>query len=234
MAASLPDYDDIVTLLAQRGVPEYKIYHSIAVEAVAMHLVDEIHKSGYPVDRSVVSRGALLHDIGISLTGDDLTPNHCAVGGRIARGLGYPEQVARCIECHEGIFSSETGRDLQVDMVREHYRPETWAEKAVFYADHSLLVFGECDVDPWSDRYSLARAKYPYLVKVYNRWAGQEIAPGHRDMIATQQLDDEMRQFLTPEAIERVRPKVEEMRSAFSRAGIQFPFDYAADIQIPF
>ena len=234
MATPSYNYDDIVTLLSDKGVPEYKIYHCIAVEAVSMHLVDEIQKSGYDIDRGIVSTGALLHDIGVSVTGDDLTPNHCAIGGRIARDLGYPEEVARCIECHEGIFSNETGRELQVDMVREHYRPETWEEKAVFYADHALLVFGECEVNPWSDRYSMARAKYPYLVKVYRRWADEEITPGHRDMIVTQQLDEEMRRFLTPKAIEDVRPQVREMQAAFPREGVVFPFDYATDIEIPF
>lgn len=227
------DYDDIITLLYERGVPDHKVHHSIAVEAIAMHLVDEVEKS-FPIDRVIVSTGALLHDIGISVTLDDLTPNHCAIGSRIAREMGYPEQVARCIECHEGIFSAQTGRELKVDMVREHYCPQTWEEKAVFYADHALLVFGECGVDPWSDRHSMARAKYPYLVKVYKRWAGREVTPDHPDMRMTQAIDDEMRQFLTREAIEDVSPKVMEMQAAFLREGIAFPFDYASDIQIPF
>ena len=224
---------DIVASLEEKGVPEYKIYHSQAIEALCMHMVDEMQNAGIRVNRNTVTAGALLHDIALAVIPDDETPNHCAVGGRMVRALGYPEEVARCVECHEGIVSREMGADLRVDMTRDHYRPVTWEEKLVFYGDHAVLVFGECAVDLWSDRDSMAKAKYPYLVKVYRRWANKEIGPDHPSVVMTQKLDEEMRPFLTRAAVEDVMPMVRRMQAAFKEAAIPFPFDYSPDVVIP-
>jgi putative nucleotidyltransferase with HDIG domain len=233
----MPSYDrnEIVEMMWQRGVPAYKMYHVQGIERLAMHIVDALQADGHPVNRDYVMAGALLHDIALAVIPDDMTPNHCAVGGRMARELGYPEEVARCIECHESILDRQMGQDLGVEMIRDRYVPETWEEKVVLYADNAMVVLGECARDLWADRFSMARSKYPYLVKAYRRWAGTEVGPDHPVVLYTQQIDDEMRRYLKREAWEagEVQEWVTKMQAAFPAAGIQFPFDYADDIVIP-
>lgn len=232
-----PSYkrEDIVALMWARGVPAYKMYHVQAIERLCMFIVDELQKAGHSVNRDYVTAGALLHDIALSEITDDLTPNHCAVGGRMARELGYAEEVARAIECHESIMDRQMGKDLAVDMVRDHYIPETWEEKVVFYGDHVMVVLGECVRDLWADRFSVAKSNVPYMQKCYRRWANKEVGADHPAIIFTQKNDDEMRRYLTPEAwnSEEVQQWVRKMQAAFPEAGIDFPFDYAEDATIP-
>jgi putative nucleotidyltransferase with HDIG domain len=229
------DRDEIVNMMWKRGVPAYKMYHVQGIERLCMHIVDELQKEGHTVNRDYVTAGALLHDIALAVISDDETPNHCAVGGRMVRELGYPEEVARCVECHESIVDRRMGEDLAVDMIRDHYLPETWEEKVVLYGDNAMVVLGECVRDLWADRFSMARSKYPYLVKAYRRWANKEVGADNPMVIYTQKIDDEMRRYLTREAWEAddVQVWVKKMQAAFPQAGIKFPFDYAEELVVP-
>jgi putative nucleotidyltransferase with HDIG domain len=233
----MPSYDrsEIVAMMWKRGVPEYKMYHVQGIERLCMHVVDELQKAGLQVNRDYVTAAALLHDIALAVIPDDMTPNHCFVGADMARALGYPEEVARCIECHESIMDREMGKDLGVKMIRDHYIPETLEEKIIFLGDHAMVVLGECARDLWGDRFSMAKSNFPYMQKAYRRWANKEIDPSHPAIIFTQKIDDEMRQYLTREGWEAadVQTWVKKMQAAFPVAGVQFPFDYADDIVIP-
>ena len=233
----MPSYDreEIVAMMWRRGVPEYKMYHVQGIERLCMYVVDELQKTGHEVNRNYVTAGALLHDIALSVNPDDETPNHCAVGGRMVRELGYPDEVARCVEGHESIMDRQMGMDLAVDMIRDHYVPETWEEKVVFYCDHAMVVLGECVKDLWADRFSMAKSNYPYMQQVYRKWANKEIGPDHPAIIFTQKIDDEMRRYLKREAweAEDVQQWVRQMQAAIPKAGLKFPFDYADGLVVP-
>lgn len=96
---------------------------------------------GYDVDRELVEIGGLLHDIGRSETHD---VNHCAVGGKIGRKLGFPEKIVRIIERHVGAGIPKREAE-EIGLPEGIYMPSTLEEKIVAYADK--LICGDKVID---------------------------------------------------------------------------------------
>ena len=133
-----PDRLKAVALMAEVGLPLYKIHHSIVIGDVALLIADGVEKlEGVKVDRYVCEMGALLHDVGISQIQKDDMPEHAFIGAQIARDAGYPEEVARCIELHD--FAGLTkeyveGANLQCVIDKDDKLPVTWEEKGKKYS----------------------------------------------------------------------------------------------------
>ena len=120
-----------VQILAEVGCPSNVIRHCMCVRDVALDLAERLVEKGYELNVSLVEVGALLHDIGRSVTHG---VEHGVVGAKIARGLGFPEEVVRIIERHvgAGITREEAER---IGLPPGEYVPETLEEKVVCYAD---------------------------------------------------------------------------------------------------
>jgi len=223
----------ILALLREKGVPEYKVIHSELVADVALVVARRVMEAGFQIDLDTVEQGALLHDLGISATGDDLSPQHASIGAELARKLDFPEAVARCIESHEllGLPRNEA-EDLGVTMSRGSYVPQNWEEKAVMFGDHVVLAWGECQRDLWADPLCISKACYPYLQKVYRRWARKEVSPEHPSNQRGIEVYQEMMPFLRPEDLEPLESKAERMRNAQKAYGLEVPFPYAEDLEI--
>ncbi len=86
------------------------------------------------VDRSLVLRGALLHDIG---RGKTHAIDHGQVGADILRALHYPEEVARIVECHVGAGITADECTL-LGLVPRDCMPRTPEEKIVTHADNCI------------------------------------------------------------------------------------------------
>jgi len=56
--------DEVIRLVRDNGFPDERIDHSIQVADMALQISDHILKEGQSVDKDVVDKGALLHDIG--------------------------------------------------------------------------------------------------------------------------------------------------------------------------
>ncbi len=115
--------------LARAGCSPDVVAHCIAVSMAAASFADRLKA---PIDRELVRKGGLFHDIGRSRThGID----HAVVGVEIARGLGFPEPLLRIIERHigAGITASEAER---LGLPKKDYLPLTPEEKIVSYADN--------------------------------------------------------------------------------------------------
>jgi uncharacterized protein len=78
-----------------------------------------------------VLAGALLHDIGRSVTHD---VTHAIVGARIAERLGLPRAIIDIIERHIGAGLTTTDA-LELGLPPKDYIPLTREEKLVSYAD---------------------------------------------------------------------------------------------------
>jgi uncharacterized protein len=116
-------------ILKRLGCPESVIRHSIAVSENALSIARRVK---IPVDRELVRRGGLFHDLGRCKThGID----HAIVGGRLARKLGLGEEIARIAERHigAGIDHSEAEK---LGLPPRDYLPMTPEEKIIAYADN--------------------------------------------------------------------------------------------------
>lgn len=219
--------ESCIDFLKERGVPEYKIYHSIYVAELGMRIADKVIDEGISVDKSVIQAGALLHDLGIAATYDDESPIHAAIGGKWARDAGFPESVARCIEAHECVgMPKEEAIELHIPIYRETFEPQTWEEKIVLYADHMVLACGEALKNPWEDPLVVAKSSLPYIQKVWKRWAQKEVTSEHPSIQRLIKLHESMSKYIAKEFIDEIEDMNigKKIRNAQKEAGIEVPF----------
>lgn len=117
------------------------LHHSRQVTERALSIVDR-HPE-LEIDRDFVYCAAMLHDIGIFLTdapgihchGDAPYLLHGRLGAELLRKEGF-ENIARVCERHTGTgLTKENIRERKLPLPYEDFRPETWAEKLICYAD---------------------------------------------------------------------------------------------------
>lgn len=134
-----------LNLLREVGCSDEVLSHCLAVERKAMELAKHIRANGHRVDLRLVRLGALLHDIGRSLTHDI---KHGIIGAELLRKRGFGE-LAKFAERHigAGIPSCEA---KELGLGEQDFLPETLEEKLVAYADK--LVVGSKSIP-----YELAR-----------------------------------------------------------------------------
>ncbi len=125
-------------VLVKAGCSPDVVAHCSAVSRKALSIAERL---SMPVDRELVRKGGMLHDIGRSRTHGI---NHAIAGVEIARELGMSEKLVRIIERHigAGITSAEAER---LGLPKKDYIPITPEEKIVSYADN--LTFGTDDLD---------------------------------------------------------------------------------------
>lgn len=88
----------IFDILNRNQVSIEVVHHSLAVEKIALLIAEHARKKGYPMNLSLISAAALLHDV------ERAKPNHAQKGAQLLRKLGY-DQVAEIVEEHMFISS---------------------------------------------------------------------------------------------------------------------------------
>jgi len=118
----MPGRAQCLKLLEKYSVPENMVRHALAVEKAAVFLAKKISESGEKVDAALVSRGALLHDIGKP---ESLRTgvSHGEKGREILLAEGFPQAVAEIARTHA----------LYIVMEKTPFR--SVEEKIVFLAD---------------------------------------------------------------------------------------------------
>lgn len=125
--------DEYFSYLFSAGCDPDVIAHCRTVRDVAVGIADRILAIGKrSVDRDLVAAGAVLHDIGRSVThGMD----HADAGAALCRELGFPLAVCRIVERHigAGLTGEERG---ELGLSREDRIPGTIEERIVTHADN--------------------------------------------------------------------------------------------------
>jgi tRNA (cytidine56-2'-O)-methyltransferase len=115
--------------------PEWVVRHCRCVEAMAAAMCDCAEDQGLDVDRGKLLQGALLHDIGRSVTQD---VRHATVGAELLRqdGTGaWDEAVVLMVERHTGAgIDAQEAKALGLPV--KDYTPKTLEEKIVAHADN--------------------------------------------------------------------------------------------------
>lgn len=124
--SSIPTPEECLDMLKKCGCSEEVIKHCLAVRDVAVKIAKKAN-----ADIRLVEAGALLHDIGRSITHD--TP-HAIKGGKIAKKLDLPEEIIRIIERHIGAGLSANEAKF-LGLPEKDFIPETLEEKIVCHAD---------------------------------------------------------------------------------------------------
>lgn len=129
---------EIVEMLWKKyRLPENVRKHSLAVSELALKIAECFEKNGYEVDREAILFGALLHDLGRSITHDPF--QHFIKSAEILRAEGFEEKIVKIVERHfsAGITAEEAKK---LGLPAKDYIPESLEEKIVSFADN--LTFG--------------------------------------------------------------------------------------------
>ncbi len=84
-----------LSLLRAAGLPERVIAHSLCVAAEADRIACALEEAGLPLDRTLIRRAALLHDLA------RLEPAHPQTAAAWLTALGYPELAGPVRQHHE-------------------------------------------------------------------------------------------------------------------------------------
>lgn len=131
MSENLPSRKEALVFLKEVGCSQEVINHCIAVANLALTTAKTIQDRGFDVDIYLVEVGAILHDVGRSITH---AVDHAVVGAKIAKKAGLPESIISIIKRHVGGgITQNEARNL--GWVNDVYIPITYEEKIVAYAD---------------------------------------------------------------------------------------------------
>lgn len=128
--SSLPSRAEALDALRKAGCSSDVIKHSVLVAQVAREIVSSLNTK-VKVDVHLVEVGALLHDIGRSVTHG---VGHGSVGAQILEKLGYPDSLVSIARNHVGAgIPREEAISLGLPPI--DHLPATIEEKLVCYAD---------------------------------------------------------------------------------------------------
>jgi putative nucleotidyltransferase with HDIG domain len=227
MATSTDARNRAIALNVEVETSMYKIHHSMVIADVALAIADQVEAQEHvKLDRFVIEMGALLHDIGISQTIDDSSPEHGMIGANMVREAGYPEAVARCIEFHDcGGFVAEIIAELglQTTTGKQDTVPETWEEKIAVYADFVVSFEGEYLLDIWNDPISPAKAIHPYFKYLYQHRRGLAFPMNHPELYYVNKFNQEMIRYCPRAMYETYRPGINRMLRSMVAEGIPIP-----------
>ena len=156
-----------VDLLRNAGVSENDIAHSIQVAQKALEIGQ---RTGADMDMVLLSRGALLHDLGKAKgRGDD----HGILGSEIGKNLGLPEAITTIMEKHvKAGLTEEEAREL--GLTPKDYTATTLEEKIVIYADKLVDIITAPEGIVSTERE--AEESFPEILKTHPRLAKGEKA----------------------------------------------------------
>ena len=149
----MPSVEMCLSYLAEENCPNAVIDHCMAVEHLALKIAKRMRLDQYTVD--LISRAALLHDIGRSKTSGI---DHAVAGADILRKRKLDEAIVRIVERHIGA-GLDPGEAEKMGLPPENFMPETLAEKIVAHADN-LITHNERGPARWklADAVSRERA----------------------------------------------------------------------------
>lgn len=158
--------------------PAWVLGHCRCVASLAAALCDCAERQGLAVDRDQVLAGALLHDIGRSVTQDI---RHASLGAALLRADApgtWDERVVLMVERHTGAGIDAT-EAATLGLPVKDYTPRTLEEKIVAHADN--LYSGDKRLD-----LEALRAKYE-AKRLPAAWA--KIAALHDELSRTLDVD---------------------------------------------
>jgi uncharacterized protein len=126
-------------MLLDAGCSTKVVAHCRAVTDCAL----EYAKASHEVNFSKVKAGAMLHDIG---RGSSHAIDHAQRGADLLRSQGFPEEVARMVECHTGAGLTADECTL-LGLSPRDCIPSSIEEKIVTHADNLIAGHKRVSID---------------------------------------------------------------------------------------
>ncbi len=125
--------NDAWRILLEANPPAWVLRHSAAVARLAVAMARLARQQGHPIDIEIVHAGAILHDVGRSITQD---VRHASLGADLLREHHNIEaNLTAIVERHTGGgIDAQEARKL--GLPERNYIPHTLEEKLVCHADN--------------------------------------------------------------------------------------------------
>jgi len=155
-----------IDLLRSQGMNGEDLAHSIAVAELALDIAARMN---VPLDRELVARGALFHDLGKVKTH---AIEHGRIGAELGASLGLPPEVCAVMEKH--IRGGLTGPEAEeFGLPAKDYTLHRLEERVIIYADRLVDIITEGKV-PLRDPRD-AEERFEQILREYPKYGKNEI-----------------------------------------------------------
>lgn len=123
-----------IEVLQKAGCPDEAVSHSIEVARKALEISSRVN---IPVDRKLIIRGAVYHDLGKSKT---YGMEHGEIGAQMAQELNLGDEIIQIILKHirGGLTEPEA---VELNLPIRDYKLRTPEEKIIIYADRMVDIY---------------------------------------------------------------------------------------------
>ncbi len=151
---------EIATLI-KAGSPEEAVSHSTEVARKALEIASRVK---IPIDRHLLARGAIFHDLGKAKT---YGMEHGEIGAKMAEELGLEEEIRQIILKHiRGGMTAPEAAELGLP-VRD-YTLRTPEEKIVVYADRMVDIYTDGIVPDATE--AMAESRFTEILRTYAKY----------------------------------------------------------------
>ena len=147
--------------LKNAGVPEDAVQHSLEVARKCLEIASRLK---IPVDKHLLARGALFHDLGKAKShGLD----HGEIGAQMAVDLGLDEAIRQIILKHvrAGLTESEA---KEYGLPVRDYTLRTPEEKIIIYADRMVDIYTDGIVPDATE--AMAESQFAEILRTYAKY----------------------------------------------------------------
>ena len=155
-----------IELLRKAGVAQTDIDHCVKVAEKALDIAERI---GAGLNRELIGRGAIFHDLGKAKTHEI---EHGKIGAEIGEGLGLTKEVTDIMEKHiRGGLTEDEAKKLGLPV--KDYSLKNLEEKIVIYADRLVDIITDGIVDIGGDELEPEK-RFEEILKQYPKYGKNE------------------------------------------------------------
>jgi uncharacterized protein len=156
-----------IAILRGAGVSEDDITHSVKVAEKALEIARRI--GGYGIDRELVGRGALFHDLGKCKTHE---MEHGRIGAELGKTIGLPDEITSIMEKHiRGGLTTDEARELGLPV--KDYTLRKLEERIVIYADRLVDIIHDGIVKVATEHE--AEVRFEEILRNYPKYGKNQI-----------------------------------------------------------
>lgn len=154
-----------IASLQKAGCPEEAVVHSIEVARKALEIASRLK---VPVDKKLVARGAVYHDLGKAQT---YGMEHGEIGAKMAAELGLEKVIQDIILKHirGGLTEPEA---MELGLPVRDYTLKTVEEKIIIYADRMVDIYTD-GIVPDADE-KMAEEHFGEILVRYQKYGKNE------------------------------------------------------------